>query len=166
LEVFDTLYETHVCSVYADIAWAEARGLKPGEFHGPPVNVSEIDRLSFKLKTEQEQLPPTCTNVVVIYSHLFTNHPGARETFEKLAQSIEDEVYKYSHIGYLVLVFRWVGGNTNEVLRYKEHLCVNQQRFGFECASFMLFKNRFAAQPMSLRVEGNFLKGFLSQAAA
>jgi hypothetical protein len=101
-----------------------------------------------------------------MYSHLFPYRPGTKKTFEDLAKAVEEIVYKYPHVGYLVLVFQWLGGNANEVLRHREHICINQQKFGIECSSFLLFKNRFANKPMSPRVEEQFLNAFLGQAIA
>lgn len=143
--------------------WAESRGLKLGEFAGPAVSISEIDRLSRALREKQEQLPPDEPNVVVIYSHLFPHSPYSEETFSALANSIEDVVYRYSHIGYLVLVFSWTGVNSKESYRFRDHLCVNRQRFDFQCQTFMLFKNRFAEKPMPANIEQQFLKAFLDQ---
>jgi len=143
--------------------WARAQGMKPDEFRGPPVEVSEMDRLSFKLKTEQAQLPPDKTNVVVIYTHLFQGAPNTPAAFSALANAIEDAVYRHSHIGYLVLVFSWIGGNRNESYRLRDHLCINRERFDYMCQTFMLFKNRFAAKPMPDELEQKFLEAFMSQ---
>lgn len=143
--------------------WAKSQGLQPNQFCGPRVEVSEMDRLSFKLKTEQVQLPPDRTNVVVIYTHLFQHSPNTPESFGALANAIEDAVYRHSHIGYLVLVFSWIGVNSKESYRLRDHLCINRERFGHMCQTFMLFKNRFAAKPMPSAIEEKFLEAFMSQ---
>lgn len=143
--------------------WAQAHGLQVGEFRGPSVEVSEMDRVSAKLKKEQEQLPRDRSNVVVIYPHLFLNTPYSPETFHELAHSIEDALYRHSHIGYLVLVFTWMGGNSKESYRLRDHYCINRERFDFRCETFMLFKNRFADKPLPDVVERRFLQAFLNE---
>jgi hypothetical protein len=140
--------------------WADAHGMKVCEFSGPEVNVSEFDRISTKLTKELEQVPLDRANVVVIYSHFFTLPPRDTAAFEKFVHALEDEVYKHSHIGYLVLILRWTGGNDNSVLHYRDHICVNRCQLYFNCDSIMLFKNRFAVKPMPLNVEKKFLKAF------
>jgi hypothetical protein len=140
--------------------WAEDRGMKAGELLGPEINVSEFDRISSKLKRELKQVPDDRANVVVIYSHLFTVPPRDTIAFERFIHGIEDEIYKYPSVGYFVLIFTWTGGNDNKVIRYQDHICVNRCRLYFNCESMMLFKNRFAAKPMSLAIEDCFLKAF------
>jgi hypothetical protein len=140
--------------------WADVHGMKVGEFSGLAVKVSEFDRISTKLTKELEQVPPDRANVVVIYSHFFALPPRDTHAFEKFVHALEDEVYKHSHIGYLVLIFRWTGGSENQVLRYGDHICVNRCQLYFNCDSIMLFKNRFAAKPMPPDIEEKFLKAF------
>jgi hypothetical protein len=141
--------------------WAEARGMKAGQLSGPGVNVSEFDRISFKLENKLKQVPDDRANVVVIYSHLFTKPPRDTAAFEKFIHGIEDEVYKHPKVGYFILIFNCTGGNDNQVLRNQNHICVNRCRLYFNCESMMLFKNRFAAKPMPLAVEGKFLSAFM-----
>jgi hypothetical protein len=141
--------------------WAETRGMKAGQLSGPGVNVSEFDRISFKLEKELKQVPHDRANVIVIYSHLFATPPSDNAAFDQFVHRLEDEVYKHPHVGYLVLVFRWTGGNNSPVLRSQNHICVNRCRFYFNSESMMLFKNRFAAKPMPLSVEERFLKAFM-----
>jgi hypothetical protein len=73
------------------------------------VNVSEFDRISFKLANELKQVPSDRSNVIVIYSHLFAMPPSDASAFEQFVRGIEDEVYKHPHVGYLVLIFSWIG---------------------------------------------------------
>lgn len=139
-------------------SWARVRGMKAGEFIGPPINIPEFDRISFKLKKKLEQVPHERSNVVVVYSHFFASPPTDTATFAEFVHGIEDEVYKHPHIGYFILILSCWGG-CSQILRYKDHICVNRDRFHFE--SMMLFKNRFAAKPMPVPVEKSFLKAFI-----
>jgi hypothetical protein len=140
--------------------WATARGLEIGEFRGPPVNVSEIDRIAFKLQKEQEQLPTDLPNVVVIYPHNFCQPPKNEVAFREFAHALEEEVYKHGHITYVALVFRWIGGNHNGIFRWQDHLCVNKTRRDFECDSTMLFKNRFADHQLPPATAKKLLEAF------
>jgi hypothetical protein len=141
--------------------WATDRGMKAGELSGPGVDVDEFERISFKLKSKIEQVPSDRANVIVVYPHLFTMPPIETAEFAAFVHALEDIVYKHSHIGYLVLIFSWTGGNDNAVIRYRDHICVNRRWLYFNCNSMMLIKNRFAARPMLPAVEERFLKAFM-----
>jgi hypothetical protein len=141
--------------------WAKDHGLDSCEFRGPSTNVPEIDRIAFKLQTELKQVPTDRTNVVVIYSHLFTAPPTDIRIFEQFVHALEDLAYKHSHVGYLLLIFNWIGGNENEVLHCRDHFCVNRKLFYFVCDSTILIRNRFAAKPMPPAVEERFRTAFI-----
>jgi hypothetical protein len=141
--------------------WATARGMKAGELSGPSVNIDEFDRISSKLKDKIKQVPSDRANVIVLYPHLFTMPPRETGEFAAIVHALEDLVYKHSHIGYLVLIFSWTGGNENTVIRYRDHICVNRLWLYFNCNSIMLIKNRFATKPMPPEVEASFLKAFV-----
>jgi hypothetical protein len=145
--------------------WALARGLEPCSFLGPGADVSEISRISRTLKEEQIQLPADRANVVVIYSHFFTMPPRDEASFEQWVNRLEEEVFKYSHIGYLLLIFSWTGGNDSGVIQFRDHFCVNRRRFYFDCEAIMIFKNRFVATPMPSAVEVRFRDAFVQAGA-
>jgi hypothetical protein len=124
--------------------WATAYGIEPCEFSGPPDNAQEIARIFRKLKEENKQVPPDRTNVVVIYSHLFSTPPRDLRSFEQFVDCLEDKLLNHSHIGYLVLLFNWIGGNNDGVLHCRDHI-----------------NNRLAARPMPPLVEERFRNAFV-----
>jgi hypothetical protein len=141
---------------------SNARGMEINQFCGTGVNVSEIERISNKLNREQEQLPPDRTNVVVIYSEMFQMPPTSQMQFEHLVHRLEEETFKFPHIGYLLLVLNWIGTNSNQVLQYGDHVCIKRKRFHFLCDSILMIKNRFAAKPMPGLVEHKFRESFIT----
>ena len=140
--------------------WAVDHGLEVGEFRGPGADVSEISRLSIKLQEEQKQLPKDRANVIVIHSHLFCDSPGSPETFEYLVHHLEEEIFRFPHVAWVVLVFRWIGNHRNPGFRHREHICVNRKRFDILCDTSLIFKNRFAATALSKEVEAAFVTAF------
>jgi hypothetical protein len=141
--------------------WATARGMKVGELSGPGANVDEFERISSKLKEKIKQVPSDRANVIVLYPHLFAMPPKETGEFAAFVHALEDLVYKHTHIGYLILIFSWTGGNDNAVIRYRDHICVNRRWLYFNCNSMMLIKNRFASKPMLPSVEERFLRAFM-----
>jgi hypothetical protein len=140
--------------------WAASRGLRAGQLAGPAVDVQEFDRVSCKLANELKQVPSDRANVIVIYSHLFSSPPSDDSVFKQFIAKLADEVYKHPHVGYLVLIFNWVGENKIPMLQFQNHLCINRCRLYFNSESIMLFRNRFAANPMPASVEDGFLRAF------
>jgi len=146
--------------------WSRLRGLEAGEFAGPGAPTSEIARLSIKLQEEQKQLPTDRSGVIVIYSHLFCSTPGTLQTFQDFAQSIEEEIYRFPNVRFVILIFRWMGLHKSEVISFRDHICVNRHRFDFICDTSMIFKNRFAEKTLPAAIEDQFLAAFKTGASA
>ena len=134
--------------------------MKVNELSGPGADVDEFARISRTLVEKIKQVPSDRANVIVVYPHLFAMPPRGTAEFASFVHALEDLVYKHPHVGYLILIFSWTGGNDNAVIRYRDHICVNRLRLYFNCNSMMLIKNRFAAKPMLPVVEKAFLEAF------
>lgn len=145
-------------------AWADKFGFDSNCVLGPGADVPEFTRIAGKLKKESFQLPIDQANVVVIYSHLFATPPTSRESLEWYINRLEDEVFKHSHVGYLIVIFSWIGSGNGQIVRLGDHLCVNRQRFHFESDTAILIKNRFATKPMASLVEEAFRNAFIKSA--
>jgi len=141
--------------------WGNGRGLEVGEFAGPPTNVVETDRLAFKLRREQEQLPRDGSNVVIINSAPLTAIPWDPHQLSQIAHCLEEEVFKHPHICYCGIIFSWVGGNVTSALTSGEHFCVNRQRFDFMCDTVLLLRNRFATRPLPEPIDRRFKASFI-----
>jgi len=142
--------------------WAKTRGLKVAQLSGPGVNVDEFDRISRKLKDKIGQVPQDRANVIVLYPYLFSQPPRETAEFSEFVHALEDIVYRHPHVGYLVVILRWMGGNENTILKYRDHICVNRRWLYFNCSSMMLIRNRFAAKPMPEAAEKRFLDAFMT----
>lgn len=65
--------------------WAMERGLKVGEFSGPPFDVNEILRTKRKIEHEQKQLPNNNPNIVVVINNaLFFHAQDIRQIISEL----------------------------------------------------------------------------------
>lgn len=142
--------------------WAQAHAMEVGKFAGPDVTVDEFERISFKLETKLAQLPIDRSNLVVIHCRLFEHPPREMKRFERIIHALEDQVFKHPQIGYLGVIFNWVGGNPNQVLTCRDHICINRCRFDFICDTIILLKNRFAAKPLARDVEERLRMAFIN----
>jgi hypothetical protein len=142
--------------------WAEQRGMKLKELSGPAYSVPQLDRIANKLKSEQDQLPSGVCNIVVLHCQAFTASPGSVEYFKEITDHLEEEIYKYPHIGFVALVFDQMIVNANSAHRLRDHFCLNRQRMDFVCDTTFFLKNRFANPAMSSELEARLVGAFTS----
>jgi hypothetical protein len=133
--------------------WARKNGLEAQSGRGPAVDPGVLDRLSYKLKIEQEQLPTTHSNVVVINTAVYSRKPGAQSFFQELSHAFEEEVFRYPHVAFVILVCRWLGDVSEEEYRFRGHTCLNRQEFDMVCSSSIILRNRFAHPSLTSRNE-------------
>lgn len=71
--------------------WAKSRGIEAGTFSGPPTNVDEVRRTKATIQREQQQLPKTSPNIVVIENgKLFRNRQDIRRAMSELEECLFD----------------------------------------------------------------------------
>jgi hypothetical protein len=141
--------------------WATAHGLKAAQLSMAGPDVDEFNRIARKLREKIRQVPSDRANVIVIYPHLFAMPPRDSAEFSGFVNVLEATVRKHVHIGYVIIIFTWTGGNDNAVIRFGDHICVNRRWLYFNCNSMMLIKNRNAAKLMSPATEERFLRAFI-----
>jgi len=140
--------------------WATTRGMKVSQLGMAGPNVDEFIRIARKLREKMEQVPTDRANVIVLYSHMFAMPPRDSAAFAVYVKALENIVCRHAQIGYFILIFNWIGGNDNTVIRYGDHICVNRLWLHFNCSSMMLIKNCQAAKPMSPTKQEQFLRAF------
>lgn len=121
--------------------WATERGLKVGEFSGPPYNVDELLRIKGKIKEEQKQLPPNYPNIVIIENKTFFFHMyDIREAINEL----EEEVYRYPHLLSVVVSGGHVGTSEPMTTMKGQHAFIKKTRALLVVEQHIILLNRFS----------------------
>lgn len=126
--------------------WAIERGLKVGGFSGPPIDSNDISRTKGKIRTEQSQLPNTVPSILVLQApdlFLFISDTS------KLINELEEEVYKYPHILYVIIKGGHLGGGENCDTMKDQHVYTERTKFNMLVEKNILLLNRFCELKIS-----------------
>jgi len=120
--------------------WATERGLKVGEFSGPPFNVDELLRTRGRIEKEQNQLPHEYPNIVVIMNNnLFLHIKDIRKAISQL----EEVVYEYPHILAVIIAGPHMWKGENEIIMKDQHVLIKKTRFDMFTEQYIILFNRF-----------------------
>jgi len=125
--------------------WAAERGLKVGEFSGPPFNVDEILRTKRKIEREQKQLPPDHPNIVIIENN---NLFFLTRDHRKAITEIEEEVYRYSHLLAVVIAGGYMGSGESIITMKDQHAFIQKPRadiINLLIDQFIILFNRYCS---------------------
>lgn len=126
--------------------WATERGLKVGEFSGPPFNVDEILRTKRKVEGEQKQLPHDHPNILVIRNNnLFFYVRDVRKAISEL----EEVVYEYPHLLAIVVAGGYMGSGENIITMKDQHVYIKKTRTDLLVEQYIILFNQFCQQKIS-----------------
>lgn len=120
--------------------WAMERGLKVGEFSGPPFDVNEILRTKRKIEDEQKQLPNDNPNIIIVMNNnLFFHAKDIRQIISEL----EEEVYRYPHLLSVVVSGGYLGGGDNTIIMKDQHVFIRKTRADLLVEQYIILFNQF-----------------------
>jgi len=120
--------------------WAAERGLKVGEFSGPPFNVDEILRTKRAIEKEQRQLPREYPNVLIIRNNnLFFYIRDIR----KLISELEEEVYEYQHLLISIIAGKYLGKREDIISMKDQHVFIKKTTIDSLVEQYIILLNKF-----------------------
>jgi hypothetical protein len=138
-------------------AWCEQRGLKPGEFQGPPYDENDVERLKRKIAKEQRQLPKDRANALFIADYrIFFSVRDVRE----LINQIEEEVFEHQHVPIVIVHAASLSGAAPEVIQKGEHRYARRSIDGLSTEDNLVLVNRYSPKLMSTQALAAFLRAF------
>lgn len=126
--------------------WATERGLKIGQFSGPPYNVDELLRTKGKIKEEQKQLPPNYPNVVIIENNILFFHMN---DIRKAIGELEEVLYRYPHLLSVVVSGRHMGTSESITTMKGQHAFTKKTRDSLIVEQYIILLNRFCSFKVS-----------------
>ncbi|MEW6231759.1 MAG: hypothetical protein AB1566_05510 [Chloroflexota bacterium] len=126
--------------------WATERGLKVGEFSGPPFDVDEILRTKRKIENEQKQLPSNHPNILIIRNNnLFFHVRDIRKTINEL----EEAVYEYPHLLVVVIAGGYMGSGENVITMKDQHVFIKKTKADLFVEQYIILFNQFCGLKIS-----------------
>lgn len=120
--------------------WAVERGLKVGEFSGPPYDVDEVLRTKRKIRNEQRQLPDNRPNIVVVKNNnVFMHLKDVRATIGQL----EEEVYRHPHLLAAVVWGGQLGKAEDTAIMEDQHVFIRKSKAGLLIDQYIILFNKF-----------------------
>jgi len=139
--------------------WATERGLKIGEFSGPPFNVNEILRTKRAIEKEQKQLPRDYPNILIIWnSNLFFTTRDIRRTISE----IEEEIYEYAHLLVGVIARGHMGLTEKATIMKNQHIFVKKARSDLLVEEYIILLNRFCEHKISASTITKIYNAFIN----
>jgi len=126
--------------------WAAERGLKVGEFSGPPFNVDEILRTKRKIEREQKQLPKNRPNILVVKSNNLFFHT---RDIRKAISELEEEMYEYPHVLFGIISGEDMGQSENVVSMKNQHVFIRKNKVDLFVEQYIILFNRFCEYKIS-----------------
>jgi len=139
--------------------WASERGLKVGEFSGPPFDVNEILRTKSRIEKEQQQLPQEHPNILVIknYNLFFYVHD-----VRKAINELEEVVYEYPHLLSAVVGGRYMGRGENIITMKDQHVFIRKTVYSVITEQYIILLNRFCQSKISTSTVTKMYNSFRS----
>jgi len=126
--------------------WSSERGLKVGEFSGPPFDVDHILRTKLKVENEQKQLPHDHPTILIIRnSDLFFHVRDIRKAISEL----EEVVYEYPHLLAVVVAGGYIGRGEDVITMKDQHVFIKRPRLNLFVEQYIILLNRFSEQKIS-----------------
>ncbi|MDR3666091.1 MAG: hypothetical protein P4L35_04520 [Ignavibacteriaceae bacterium] len=126
--------------------WANKHGCNVGEFDGPPSESNDVQRMKFKIKKEQEQLPLDHPNLIVIYA------PDFYFQFNDLNKTIhilEEYVYDFEHVRAVIICGSYFGEIKPLELRENDHIYFQKSKGQDSAEQYLIIWNRFCKKNIS-----------------
>jgi hypothetical protein len=122
--------------------WASSRGIKTGELIGPGIDENELHRIKMKIQKEQNQLPRSGPNILVINdTNLFFGLRDARTVIGEL----EECIYEFPHLLFAIVTGSSLGGPESMTLMKDQHVFVKKTRYDAVVEQSMIFLNRYCS---------------------
>jgi len=123
--------------------WAKSRGIKTGTFSGPPINVDEVRRTKATIQREQQQLPRTSPNILVIENgNLFRSRQGVRRAMNEL----EECLYDFPKLLFFIINDRYEGETLveqNETFMKNQHIFTRRVIDEYNLEQAIVLLNRY-----------------------
>lgn len=139
--------------------WATERGLKVGEFYGPPFNVDEIHRTRRKIESEQKQLPGDYPNILIISNN---NLFFYLSDVEKAIRELEEAVYDYTHLLAVVVAGGYMGRCNGIFKMVDEHIYIEKTTIDLFVDRYILLLNKYCEKKISPATITKMYKAFTS----
>ena len=122
--------------------WASSRGIKTGELIGPGIDENELHRTKMKIQKEQNQLPRSNPNILVINdTNLFF---GLRDIRMGMSE-LEECVYEFPHLLFAIITGSSLGGPESMTLMKDQHVFVKKTRYDVLVEQSMILLNRYCS---------------------
>ncbi len=137
--------------------WCKERGMRPGEFSGPPLSSDHVERLKQKIRKEQVQLPRDQANgILILDTDMFLRTRDLR----MLISEVEEEVYKYPHVPIVIVHGEHLGGYVPTILQKEEHRYTRRDVDGMMTEDNLLLLNRYSPVKLSANLLAKFYRAF------
>lgn len=126
--------------------WAAEKGLRVGEFSGPPFDVDEVLRTKRKIEKEQKQLPHNHPNILVVRNNTLFFHT---RDVRKAISELEEEVYEYPHLLVGVIAGGYIGSGENVVSMKDQHVFIKKSMTDVLMEQYIILFNQFCEYKIS-----------------